>query len=33
MIDVSSFYALYGFHLNIGYFINEKVLKREVLTA
>jgi hypothetical protein len=33
MIDVSSFYALYGFHLNIGHFINKEVLKREVLTT
>jgi hypothetical protein len=33
MIDVSLFYALYGFHLNIGHFINEKMLKEEVLIA
>jgi hypothetical protein len=33
MIDVSSFYTLYDFHLNTGHFINEEVLKREVLIA
>jgi hypothetical protein len=33
MIDVSSFYALYGFHPNIGHFINKEVLKKEVPTA
>jgi hypothetical protein len=33
MIDVSSFYALYSFHLNISHFINEEMLKREVLIA
>jgi hypothetical protein len=33
MIGVSSFYALYGFHLNIGHFINKEVLKEEVSIA
>jgi hypothetical protein len=33
IIDVSPFYALYGFHPNIGHFINEEVLRREVLIA
>jgi hypothetical protein len=33
MIDISSFYALYGFHLNIGHFINEEVLRGEVSIA
>jgi hypothetical protein len=33
MTDVSSFYALYGFHPNIGHFINKEVLRGEVLIA
>jgi hypothetical protein len=33
IIGVSPFYALYGFHLNIGHFINKEMLEREVLTA
>jgi hypothetical protein len=33
MTGVSPFYALYGFHPNIGHFINEEVLEREVPTA
>jgi hypothetical protein len=32
-IDVSLFYALYDFHLNIGHFINEEMLKKEMLIA
>jgi hypothetical protein len=31
--DVSSFYALYGFHPNIGHFINEEMLEGEVPIA
>jgi endo-beta-N-acetylglucosaminidase D len=30
---VSPFYALYSFHSNIGYFINEEVSEGEVPTA
>jgi hypothetical protein len=33
IIGVSSFYALYSFHLNIDHFINKEVLEGEVLTA
>jgi hypothetical protein len=33
IIDVSSFYALYDFHLNIGHFINKEVLEGEVPIA
>jgi hypothetical protein len=33
MTGVSPFYALYGFHSNTGHFINEEVLRGEVLIA
>jgi hypothetical protein len=31
IIDVSPFFALYSYYLNVGLFIKEKVLKNDVL--
>jgi hypothetical protein len=33
IIDVSSFFALYSYYLNIGLFIKKEVLKSDILTA
>jgi hypothetical protein len=33
IIDISSFFALYNYYLNVGLFIKEEVLKSDVLIA